>query len=154
MCRLYSTLNTPCPTTNLARDITGAVMTASSSNPHRIPSRANNGVQFGGVIESWLAADSGPQWLTVDFGEQRNFNTVRIFQAGTRIRDYRIEYSNDGVNWTVIRAWHSIMIQSPQYYQYRHPTTITARYVRLFSGHSAQAATPIGVFEFEVYYLP
>ena len=144
--------NTPCAATNLAHNSQGTLMSASSSQGVRTADRANNGITTG-AVNSWEAASAGQEWLMADFGEQRNFNHIRIFQGGNRIADYRFEYSNDGVNWTTIRTGSRIMEQNPAYYEFRHPTTIQARYVRLFSERSF-GVLPIVVFEFEVYYMP
>ena len=147
------TLNTPCQFTNLARDYRGSVMTASSEGPHRRAIITNNGIRFGSTADSWIAADAGPQWLMVDFGELKNFNTVRIYQAGTRIRDYSFEYF-DGVNWNPFHTGDHMLIQSLNHYEVRVECTMQARFVRLYSARSNQPGTPIAVFEFEVYYLP
>ena len=88
-----------------------------------------------------------------DFGQQLNFNTVRIFQGANRIADYRFEYSNDGVNWTTFHSGTRIMEATPDYYEFRNPLTIQAQFVRLFSERSI-GVTSIAVFEFEIYYLP
>ncbi|MCL2360577.1 MAG: discoidin domain-containing protein [Defluviitaleaceae bacterium] len=144
--------NLPCPTTNLARDIHGAVMSASSYMPARPHTRANNGIRDGAATQSWSATGIGQEWLQVDFGEVRNFNHIRIYQGGNRIMNYSFQYSNDGITWTTIRSGTRIMEATPNYYEFTHHTTIQARYVRLVSGNST-GATPIVVFEFEVYYM-
>lgn len=154
--RVNVLLNLPCYDTNLARDIR-TVMTASSEvGPRRSPVFANNGVRHNTLVAdfSWQAAGVGNEWLMADFGRQRNFNTVRIYQAGMRIRDYRFEYSNDGVTWNTFRAGHQIIVESPNYYEVRVPDTTQARFVRLFSERSNHATTGIAVWEFEVYYMP
>ena len=148
-----TTLNLPCATTNLARDILGSVMTASSEASGRPAIRANNGIREGAATQSWSATGIGQEWLMVDFGQVRNFNHIRIFQGGNRIADYSFEYSNDGVNWTIFHSGTRIMPATPAYYEFTHPTTIQARYVRLVSQRS-NGVLPIVVFEFEVYYLP
>jgi len=148
--------NTPCADTNLARDTRGAVMSASSvstTQPVRTAERANNGITSGAVTNSWSADGPGQEWLMVDFGEQLNFNHIRIFQAGNRIANYRFEYSNDGVTWTQFHYGIRIMEQTPAFYEFRNPSTIQAQYVRLFSENSF-GALPIAVFELEVYYMP
>ena len=146
--------NTPCADTNLALNTRGAVMSASSSQGVRTADRANNGITSGAATNSWSAAGSGQEWLMVNFGERRNFNTVRIYQGGSRIMDYRFEHSNDGVNWTVFHSSPNRMLPAtPAYYEVTVPATIQAQYIRLASGHSV-SALPIVVFEFEVYYMP
>jgi len=145
--------NQPCPNTNLARNTQGAIMTASSYAAARPAIMANNGVREGAAINSWSATGINQEWLQVDFGEVRNFNHIRIFQGGNRIMDYSFQYSNDGITWTTIRSGTRIMAATPAYYEFTHPTTIQARYVRLVSERSS-GVLPIVVFEFEVFYMP
>ena len=128
-------------------------MSASSSQGVRTADRTNNGIREGAVTNSWFAAGIGQEWLMVDFAEQLNFNHIRIYQAANRIANYRFEYSNDGVNWTEFHSGNRIMEATPIHYAFTTPTTIQARYVRLFSENSI-GVTPIAVFEFEVYFLP
>jgi len=145
-----SATNTPDPDRNLALD---ATMSARSSQGIRTPDRANNGIRFGAATDSWSADDANQQWLEINFGEQRNFNHIRIYQGGNRITDYFFAYSSDGVNWTEFRYGERIMEATPVAYHFTHPSTIQAQFVRLVSGRSI-GVTPIVVFEFEVYYLP
>jgi len=146
-------LNAPCQDTNLARDYLGAVMTASSEGPNRRAEFTNNGVH-NSIADSWIAQGVAEEWLMVDFGKVNNFNTVRIYQAGTRIRDYRFEHSIDGVNWTVFHAGDHMLVQSPNHYEVRVGNAIQARFIRLVSSKSNHSITPIAIHEFEVYYLP
>jgi hypothetical protein len=142
--------NAPCADTNLARS---ATMSASSAQGVRTADRANNGIREGAVTNSWSAAGIGQEWLMVDFGEQVNFNHIRIFQGGNRITGYRFEYSNDGLNWTTFHSGNRIMEATPAHYALTTPAPMQARYVRLFS-ESSIGVTPIVVFEFEVYFMP
>jgi len=142
--------NAPCADTNLARS---ATMSASSALGVRTADRANNGIREGAVTNSWSAAGIGQEWLMVDFGEQVNFNHIRIFQGGNRITGYRFEYSNDGVNWTSFHSGNRIMEATPAHYTVTTPTPLQAQFIRLFS-ESSVGVTPIVVFEFEVYFMP
>jgi|GEM_PF-4120612 len=140
----------PTPSINFAHGSTGATMSASSSANARPPSNANNGEKDGRAVNSWAAADSDLTWLRVDLGVQRNFNQIRIYQGGARITDYRLEYSNDGINWTYFhRNTGRMMTQHPDAYVYTHHTVITARFVRIISARSS--GIPIVIHEFEVY---
>ena len=137
---------------NLALNTQGAVMSASSAQGVRTADRANNGIREGAVTNSWSAAGVNQEWLMVDFGEQRNFNTVWIFQGGSRIMDYRFEHSNDGVNWTVFHSSPNRMLPAtPAVYEVTTSATTQARFIRLVSERSSGAA--IVVFEFEVFYM-
>ena len=147
--------NLPDANLNLAHRDTGAVMGASSSHPARPATLANDGVRHSYPRYSWQAADVDAQYLYVDFGEVRNFNHVRIYQAGTRIRNFTFKYYADG-------TWHpfftgngsSIMVESPVSFDYRHGATIQSQRVKLHSAQSSQPLMPIAVFQFEVYYMP
>jgi len=141
--------NLPCAETNLART---AAMSASSADGVRTADRANNGI-LTGAANSWSAASAGQEWLMADFGQPLNFNHINLYQGGNRIANYRFEHSNDGVNWTKFRSGARIMEQGATPYSFTTPSTITARYVRLFSANSF-GVLPIVVFEFEIYYMP
>jgi len=141
--------NTPYADTNLART---ATMSASSADGVRTANRANNGI-LTGATNSWAAAGAGQEWLMADFGQPLNFNHINLYQGGNRIANYRFEHSNDGVNWTEFRSGARIMEQGATPYSFTTPSTITARYVRLFSANSF-GVLPIVVFEFEIYYMP
>ena len=145
--------NTPCPDTNLACSSLGAVMTASSEHPQRRAALTNNGTRSGLPATAWIASGVGSEWLMVDFGQIRSFNTVRIYQAGMRISDYRFEYSVDGSSWTSFHQGSRMLVESPNHYEARVENTIHAQFVRLYSGRSNHPTTPIAAFEFEVYYL-
>ena len=145
------------PGINIAHQNQGAAATASSPGlANRPASRVNDGVTFGQPIESWIAPTSGAEYIRIDFGQERIFNTIRIYQAGTRIRNYTFQYSHDGVNWNYISSGSAIMVAStatvPNGYQVDIPTPIQARFVRLHSEFSSQPATPIALFEFVVGY--
>jgi len=146
--------NRPCDQTNLARSTTGAVMTASSSANLRHATNANNGNISTVTRETWSARYSNEQYLQVNFGEIRNFNHIRIYQNGNRIRNYRLEYSNDGDKWTALSSGTQLPQWYPASYNYVHPTTINAQFVRLVSGYSNNPNIPIVIIEFEVYYMP
>jgi len=146
--------NPPCPDTNLAHNSLGAVMTASSEHPQRRAILTNNGVRSGLPATAWIASGVDNEWLMVDFGQIRSFNTVRIYQAGMRISDYRFEYSVDGSSWNSLHQGSRMLVESPNHYEVRAENTIHARFVRLYSGRSNHPTTPIAIFEFEVYYLP
>jgi len=148
--------NQPCPDTNLARDYRGTVMTASSERLQRRAIYTNNGVRNHSQLiqHSWQADEADYEWLMADFGWVWSFNTVRIYQAGTRTRDYRLEYSINGIAWNTFHTGTHMLVQSPSYYEVRLPNRTQARFVRLVSERSNQPATPIAVFEFEVYFMP
>jgi len=158
----YATGNLPCAETNLARNIQGATMTASSGNAGvRVPSNTINGFKDPNVAQaqlnanSWIAASPGVEYLQLNFGEERNFNNIRVYQLGNRIENYRFEYLNDVGQWVMFHYGGRMMPGSSTLppYAFTTQTTIRAQYIRMVSENSI-GVTPIAVLEFEVYYMP
>jgi len=142
-----STGNTPDPNRNLTHYY--ATMTASSSfNPiNTPPHHANDNNTTANV---WRPVAPGSGYLTARFDEAKNFNQVRIYQNGNRIRDYTIKYSNDGVIWNIL---YSGIVPLASTSTYSFTNTITAQYVRLVIGHSL-SDNPAAVFQFDIRYMP
>ncbi|MCL2400391.1 MAG: discoidin domain-containing protein [Defluviitaleaceae bacterium] len=154
--------NPRCELTNLARDYRGAVMSASSSlNAARNAAWTNNGIRY--VLPplplphpSWQALTDGPEYLMVDFGEIKEFNRVVIFQNAHRIRNYALEYSIDGAIWYALTQGNNFAQTNSygiSFLDYMHHERVAGQFVRLRIGHSS-LATPVSVFEFEVYNMP
>jgi hypothetical protein len=73
--------------------------TASSSLPGRPPSQALTGANGGWHSDPSAAGD---QWLTIDFGERREFGGLVIaWNRGPRL--FEVQSSADGLSWTA--AW-------------------------------------------------
>ncbi|MCL2879423.1 MAG: discoidin domain-containing protein, partial [Treponema sp.] len=114
-------------------------------------------------VSSWRVATAGTTeskgsvWLAVDIGYPVTVNAFRFFEAygGTvgYIKGYKIEYSNDGNNWTTVidqsnlnatinlAAGASALFGSP----------VSARYFRVNIVHWAREQN-LGISEFELYY--
>lgn len=132
----------PPPSSNLAL---GRPVSASSTESGTFG--AGLGVD-GNAGTRWSSAFSDPQWLSVDLGSTHSISRVVLRWEAAHARDYQIQTSSDGVNWTSIFS-----------------TTIgaggvvdlvvsgTGRYVRM---NGTARATPWGysLWEFEVYGTP
>ncbi|HKC13364.1 MAG TPA: discoidin domain-containing protein, partial [Vicinamibacteria bacterium] len=93
----------------------------------------------------WSSAFSDPQWLTVDLGADAPLSRVRLHWEAAYAKDYELQVSSDGVNWTTARrvtdAGGGIEQQG---------ISATARYVRLMG---TRRATPYGysLWELEIF---
>jgi|GEM_PF-2686421 len=126
-----------------------ATMTASSTlNPVNTPaSHTNDNNSIHGL---WRPNTAGYEWLTARFNEPKNFNQIRIYQHGNRIRNYRIEYSHNGANWNLL---HSRASTPEPLSTYFFSTSITAQYVRLSIGYSF-VNNQVAILQFDIRYMP
>ncbi len=108
----------------------------------------------GNAGSRWESAYSDPQWIHVDLGANYNINTVRILWQNAHAVDYRIEVSNDALNWTILRT-----VTGNTTYQtaYREHADLngSGRYVRIFgTKRGIEAGTTLygySIWELEVY---
>ena len=97
-------------------------------------------------VTNWQAAYGSSfdgQWLAVDFDETIQFDSVRISEYGDRTSGFRIEYSNDNVNWET--AYTGSVIGSNRTVTFPEAT---GRYARIY--FTSGTFTPI-IYEFEIY---
>ena len=128
-----------------------ATMTASSQfHPANPPHHANDNNPLANVWRP-LTPGPGPEYLTAEFVDVINFNQIRIYQNGNRIRNYRLKYSIDDVTWNILHTEHAAPPSPTSTYSFGN--TITARYVRLVIGHSFNN-NPAAVFQFDIRYMP
>jgi RHS repeat-associated protein len=52
----------------------------------------------------WSGQATDPQWLAVDFGETRVFDTVRLVWETAYAKNYLIEVSTDNTNWNIVAS--------------------------------------------------
>lgn len=114
--------------TNFALRTNGSVVYASTIHGENYPARAidgDNGTQWESV---W---DNDPQWMVVDFGQRRIFNTVNIYWGNQWAREFYLEISNNGTDWTEVKhitdntSDHNNREQS-----FQLDANATARYIR------------------------
>ncbi|MDZ4169142.1 MAG: discoidin domain-containing protein, partial [Coriobacteriia bacterium] len=94
-----TTLNVQLQTANVATNwaLTGTATASSSYSSGTGPSRAIDG----STSSYWRSQDGNSAWLRVDLGSSRSVSKVVINWDDSRYaKDYRVETSPDGTNWT------------------------------------------------------
>ncbi|MBP5659275.1 MAG: discoidin domain-containing protein, partial [Paludibacteraceae bacterium] len=96
----------------------------------------------------WESASTDDETWTLDMGQSRTFNTVKILWEGAYCTEFTISYSADGETWTIFHdekalaaaGWQTIYKES----------SVTGRYVQY---HGTKRATVYGqsFFEFQVF---
>ncbi|MPQ44324.1 discoidin domain-containing protein [Clostridium tarantellae] len=128
------------PTTNLALKKT--VMASSNT------SSAN--FITDGQTTKWSSGnfDAGHQWIYIDLGIATDFDTLKIFWYISYATIYRIEISNDSMNWSSIYRTtngtgkiEEISLSSIQ----------KARFVRLYCEQSLPNMNNVDIYEIEIY---
>lgn len=114
--------------TNFALLSNGGIAYPSTHNGENFAARAidgDNGTQWESV---W---NNDPQWMIVDFGQRRIFNTVKIYWGNQWAREFYLETSNNGTDWTEVKhitgntSDHNNNEQS-----FQLDANATARYIR------------------------
>jgi len=76
------------------------------------------------------AVNSGPHWIMVDFGSPKSFDSMTIEWVRRNATNFRIETSNDGTNFTLLRDFPT---GPPAFSQVVNlGEMVTARYVRIY----------------------
>jgi len=94
----------------------------------------------------WESEFSDPQWITVDLGANYTITGVRLHWETAAGRNYKIQVSTDGINWTDAytrvggTGGTEVISFSP----------VTGRYVRLY-GTERTTIWGYSLWEFEVY---
>jgi hypothetical protein len=93
----------------------------------------------------WASAFSDPQWLTVDLGRATPLSRVRLRWEVAYAKDYELQVSSDGENWTTARR-----VTGAEGGIEDQEVAATARYVRLMG---LRRATPYGysLWELQVF---
>jgi hypothetical protein len=82
------------------------------------------------------------QWLRINFGASTTFDKVVLSEYGNRTSGFRIEYSNDGINWQTAHTGTTIGNSSTISF-----SAVTGTMARLF--FTSGSNTPI-IYEFEI----
>ncbi|GIG67693.1 GH92 family glycosyl hydrolase [Phytomonospora endophytica] len=127
----------------------------SSCNADEGPAKAVNGSVTGGNTDKWCSGGTN-RWLQVDLQQSRAIRSFTVRHAGAggenaswNTRDYDLQVSADGVNWTTITQVRGNTAAVGE-----HPlgTVTTARYVRLNVITPTQNTdTAARIYELEVY---
>ena len=114
--------------TNFALRTNGSVAYASTIHGENYPARAIDG-DNGTLWESvW---DNDPQWMVVDLGQRRIFNTVKIFWGNQYAREFYLETSNNGSDWTEIKhVTENTTNHANSEQTFQLDANATARYIR------------------------
>lgn len=110
--------------TNIALSSAGASATASDGNP-ALAIDGNTGSR-------WETAASDPQWICVDFGERKKFNTVQLVHEGAFIKTYDIQISDDGTNFTTIKHVSETLAGFPYEQTIELNFDYAAQYMRIY----------------------
>jgi glucose/arabinose dehydrogenase len=97
----------------------------------------------------WSSQFADPQWIYVDLGAVYSINRVKITWEAARGKDFRIELSNDAVNWTPVKTVVGNTLTVNDY------TDIsgTGKFVRMY-GTARHTVYGFSIFELEVYGTP
>ncbi|WP_460802690.1 discoidin domain-containing protein [Microbacterium sp. GXF6406] len=77
----------------------GATATSSGDEAAQFPASA---AVDGNPSTRWSASYVNPAWLAVDLGEKRPFSKVDILWEAAAAKDYTIQVSDDGSEWTTV----------------------------------------------------
>jgi glucosylceramidase len=99
----------------------------------------------GNTFTRWSSAFSDPQWITVDLGEAKAIGRVRLNWESACAREYQIQVSNDGADWTTVadvRDGHAGVDE--------RRVAAQGRYVRVY-GTARATEYGYSLWEMEVY---
>lgn len=121
-------------------------LTSSSTeaNLGNILTNANDGKSS----TRWSSLYTDPQWITVDLKKSYSINRVSISWETASAKDYKIQVSNDNVNWTDV-VTKTNMPNGPRTDDWTN-LTANGRYVRMY-GTARNTAWGYSIYEFEVF---
>ena len=142
---------------NLAR-LSGVIATANDTETQDYPPSATIDGNYD-EASRWGTNNDGKgtteRWLQLNLGQARTITGFKVFYEKNNIKDYVIQTSNDGSQWT-----QQVTVTDNTALEPEHPLAdaVTAQYVRLRVtkyGPSVANWWNVGVREFEVYgHLP
>ena len=96
----------------------------------------------------WESAANDDEWWSLDLGQVRTFNTIKILWEGAFCSEFEISISSDGDSWTV---WHSETALAASGWQtiYKE-TSSSARYVK-YQGIKRATTWGQSFFEFQLF---
>lgn len=98
----------------------------------------------------WESAQEDPQIWTLDLGQTRTFNTIKILWEGAYAKKFTISVSTDSVAWTPIVTIADQQLTGFPYSQIHTIASTTARYIQ-FYGEERGTQYGYSFWEFEVY---
>jgi hypothetical protein len=130
-----------CSATKLAT--TNAVSSAA-------PKQAAKNAIDGNTGTRWESAYSDPQWIYVDLGAVKTVTEVRIDWQHAAAKDYRIDVSNDAVNWSAPVVTRTGGVAVDHRIDDLTGFSVSARYVRVF-GTARATIYGYSIWELTVY---
>jgi len=134
----FEVYGTPVQPNNLA---SGKAVTVSSTSDNLSGSNATDG----NGKTRWSSAFSEPQWIYVDLGSSKTINRIRLNWETAYGKSYKIQVSNDAVNWSDIYSTTTGDGGDDDF-----AVSGNGRYVRLYG---TQRGTTYGysLYEFQIY---
>lgn len=96
----------------------------------------------------WESAFADPQWIMIDFASPKNVTDIVISWEAANAKDYIIESSNNGTDWTT-RVTKEAMPEGMRT-DYMFDLSFEARYVRL-TGTARNLNYGYSIWEFKVF---
>lgn len=110
----------------------------------------NNSSCWSSILHS---SENGTEWVALDMGSAMNISSVSIVPRADDYcfpKDFRLEYSNDGINWTTIPGQSYTDYPAPydknQIQVFQFNSIVNARYIRMY-------ATKLRPDNYSNYYL-
>jgi beta-glucosidase len=130
-----------CTPTKLA-----AVAAVASPSPKQPASRAIDG----NTGTRWESAYSDPQWIYADLGSVKTVTEIKIDWQHAAAKDYRIDVSNDAVNWSAPVVTKTGGAPVDHRIDDLTGFTVSARYVRVY-GTARATAYGYSIWELSIY---
>jgi hypothetical protein len=112
------------------------------------PADAGSNAVDGSLTTRWSSAYSDPQWIEIDLGADYNISEIDLNWETACGKNYQIQTSADGVNWTT--QTNVTGNTTTGLLTYPYATTISGRYIRMYG--TARATTyGYSLWEFSVY---
>ncbi len=96
----------------------------------------------------WSSAYSDPQWCQIDLGKKYDISKVIIYWEAASAKNYTIDVSDDGTNWTTIQAKSNM--PSGARTDELNGLSGSGRFIRM-NGTERTTSYGYSIFEFEVY---
>ena len=96
----------------------------------------------GNYNSRWQAENSDDEWIQVDLGASAAINTVKIKWEAAYAKNYDVQISKDGKNWTTVASEEGIVTSKF--------AAVRGRYVRML-GKERAIGYGYSVYEMEIY---
>ena len=130
---------------NIALASAGASATASSGTAANAID-GNTGTRW----ESEHKVD--PQWICVNFGARKKFNTVQLVHEGAYIKTYDIQISDDGENFTTIKHVSETLSGFPYEQTIELGFDYAAQYLRIYGTERGESNYGYSLYELRAMY--